>query len=672
MQKPSVFFLVLIGLLCSQCIHAPAMREVNADYLNRARLLTDVIADDYVPPAMTIGDPEKYYWPKAIARMHKYGHEDSIANAWISALKDRSPFHFTLVGMARLMSLYPEAPSMIRHKTDILQQVFDRTDSHNAWTSEGTENHINMDRTSGYLFAQHALSYPVQFPEAPEKLAIMKQWIKDWSKTIYTYGTGEWNSSIYQTYSILGWLNLYDFAIDEEVRLIARAVLDYYTAEMALHYSWGGYGGSEKRGRGVRGNPNGATHYLCWLWFGVQNDSVPFVQRGGEYIQSIHAVTSTYFPPEPLVDLARKDAAKPAWYMNSKPSYLFETPSFVKQFFYFDQHFSMGSALSPYGGWTGATSQLVNWKLVVATENPDKPHQVSGNGRFHDNWSGSMANPWTQIAQYKHTLIQLTLTPAKKWELIHDVEAIVRNWAEDWQRDFSARFPNDDKPNVVNFARNILADNTGYITLPFDARLDFAGKYCLADLGKTWVAVYFVASDVVSEAHNLLIADDRKILIDKAPDGTLCGFVIEVASADQYENFDAFKQAILMKAPPTASMYKDMPGLRYQALTGDTIETYYQTYGVFSEALYDWGYGAHEQQSLITSPPFRQPDWPSGEGYGRMPLLRINGLEVALSDRWSVFDGPQLFHDNEVLKITGSTGVYSVDYSGALPLFNHQ
>jgi hypothetical protein len=69
-----------------------------------------------------------------------------------------------------------------------------------------------MDRTSGYLFAQHALEFPDDFPDAPQKLELIKDWISQWSQKIFRYGTGEWNSSTYQTYHINGWLNLYDFA----------------------------------------------------------------------------------------------------------------------------------------------------------------------------------------------------------------------------------------------------------------------------------------------------------------------------------------------------------------------------------------------------------------------------------------------------------------------------
>ena len=138
-------------------------------------VILDQVADSYRPPSMHIGDPEKYYWPKVMARFEKYGQRDSLGNAWIEALKDRSPFHFTLVGMARILYLYPESPALREHQRTILKRVFERTDSYNAWTGEGTENHTNMARCSGFLHAQKALDFPDEFPEARMRYEQMKE-----------------------------------------------------------------------------------------------------------------------------------------------------------------------------------------------------------------------------------------------------------------------------------------------------------------------------------------------------------------------------------------------------------------------------------------------------------------------------------------------------------------
>ncbi|MFW5760052.1 MAG: hypothetical protein ACOCXH_03615 [Cyclobacteriaceae bacterium] len=52
-------------------------------FAQKAQIIIDQNADNFRPPSMVIGDPEKYYWPIAIARFEKYGTDDSVANAYI-------------------------------------------------------------------------------------------------------------------------------------------------------------------------------------------------------------------------------------------------------------------------------------------------------------------------------------------------------------------------------------------------------------------------------------------------------------------------------------------------------------------------------------------------------------------------------------------------------------
>ncbi len=661
----NIFPLISIFILAS-C--GTPKQEGNPEFALRSELLIDVVARYYTPPSMDIGDPEKYYWPKAIARFDKYGAGDPMANRWIDELKERSPFHFTFVGMARLMALYPDAPAIKNNRTDLLKRVFERDDSHNPWTSEGTENHINMERTSGYLFAQYALDYPELFPEAPAKLELMKEWIKRWSKTIYRHGTGEWNSGIYQAYHMIGWLNLFDFAEDKEVKDIARAVLDYYSAEMALHYSWGTYGGSEKRGQGARNVNTTASNYLCWLWFGFQNDSVPNAYRGGEYIQSVHAATSGYFPPRAIQELAQKNFDKPAWYLNSKPSYLFDEPSFVKQFFYIGKNFTLGTAVSPYGGWTGSTYQMVNWKLAVRNRSGN-PYEISGNGRFHDTWTGVTANPWTQFAQHENVLIQMTMTPVNSDKLIRTVEDKVNQWRKDWQRDFSLRFPDDNKPNVVNFARNIVAENLSFINLPANTVLVFENNKCFAELGEVYLAIDFIATDYADADKNLIVGEDRLLVTDNAPPGNLCGLVMEVVEAGNFENFHQFIKTRNQQDQLDKSEIIDRNRISYLSSGKQTIKAGYNSSGFFTEALYDWGYGVTEPETFTFDAPWQQPEWPAGEGFGTLPYLWVDNTRIDFREEWPVFSGPHLMLKDGFLEINAGDFSYIVDYSGNTPVF---
>lgn len=653
-----IFILWMVVLGCSNGLSA-----YEQGFYERAEIITDFTADIYSPPSLSIGDPEKYYWPKVMARFEKYGLKDSVSNHWISELKNRSPFHFTLVGMARLLSLYGDAPALKENKELLLEKVFERTDAHNILTSEGTENHIAMDRTSGYIFAQHALEYPAQFPDAPEKLSQLKDWIALWSRRMYQYGTGEWNSSTYQAYHIIGWLNLYDFAEDEEVKLMARAVLDYYAAEMALHYSWGTYGGSEKRGRGASDQNLSASNYLCWLWFGSHLSGNTFQHQGKEYIQSMHAVTSTYRPPLQIMELARKQNTDSWWFTGSKPSYLYEESSFVKQFFYKGEAFTLGSSVSAYGGWTGATSQLVNWKMAVRRDDSPVPYEVSGSGRFHNSWTGSKVDPFTEWTQHRNVLVQMTLTPENHDSITRVNREITKRWAENWEHDFRRRFPHDKKGNVVNFAGDIAAENRSFITFPMEAHINISESVAWVDLGDVWVAIVPLSETGFDQPDSLIEYQGRKLLIDTAPCGQVCGFALEAFDANNFDTWETWKQEWLTKA----SLIAEDSVVEYHSLRGDTIITKFNRYGTFIEGLYDWGYGATTPAIMPEAPPLRQPDWPTGNGFGRIPEVLVNGKSLNFDSEWAVYKGPGFTLQNGVMTLTGSRSVYTVDYTGNLP-----
>lgn len=143
-------------------------QEYETNFKARARLLIDYIAALYprfnngkTPPGGRgdLSDFGKYNYPKIIAVFEKYGAsspEAELFNQRMKIYRKKPTFHFNLVGLPRILLGYPNSPPVKKYEKDFLKRVFERTDSYNAWTCEGTENHINMSRTSGYLYAQIA------------------------------------------------------------------------------------------------------------------------------------------------------------------------------------------------------------------------------------------------------------------------------------------------------------------------------------------------------------------------------------------------------------------------------------------------------------------------------------------------------------------------------------
>jgi len=628
----------------------------------RARKIISVTADEYYPPNINIGDPEKYYWPKVLARLSKYGTNDSVANYYIDLFKTRPPFHFTLVGMARIMCQFGFTPKMLENKKRYLQEVFDRDDSYNPWTAEGTENHISMSRTSGYLYAVQAKGI---LPDAEKRRAQMAEWMKIWAKKLYHAGNGEWNSDIYEVYNLIGWLNVYDFAPDHEIKMIARAVLDYYAASLALHYSFGLLGGSQMRGHGI-GSEQSATVYLCWLWFGGEGE--PAMIANSSIIQVVHAALSTYRPPKPTLELALKRNIIDAFYRNSKPDYLMQRPSYIKQAFYIQPEYTLGSCFDPYGGWTGASYQIVPWKLVIKRDDQFYSHDVVGNGRFYDDWNGRPKNPFTQLAQHRNVLVQITKTPANVKEIHKAITEKCAVWNDLWARDFFVRYPSETyKKDVVKMGGGAIYENKSYISFPSGISIEYENGIHFISFGKVFLAIHSIgqkkAKTFISQSRNA-----RIIIIDSANYDQMCGFVMEIGTLREYGGYASFKNAIQLKKGYNGSLAQKESKITYKSLHDDVMEVQYGDDGTFEEPIADWGYGTTERQTLIESPPFKQPEWMQGRGYGKLAIWSVNGQSVN-NQTWEIYDGPMLSIKNSIMEIKSSTEVYRVDFSGNLPNF---
>lgn len=640
-----------------------------AGFQARALQIVKITADHYQPPSLDIGDPEKYWWPKIMSRLMLYGNQDTAAAKYIPFFSKRAPFHFVLVGTSRMLYDHADVPAMKQHRLAFLQSMWRRKDSYNAWTCEGTENHINMSRTSGYLFAQAALEYPKQFPDAPSRMAQMKNWMQQWSKKLYEVGNGEWNTGIYEAYHVVGWLNVYDFAKDPEVKAIARAVLDYYSAEMALHYSYGVLGGAEMRGNGVGHNHANSASWLGWLWFGVPETRSLDHAKGSEYIQNMHAVASTYRPPAALVKLAQKQQDSTQYYIGSRPEYLLSEGSFSKHWLYLGKTYTLGTAAVPYGGFMGGTMQLIPWKMVARNQNPDSlPLSVGGNGGFFNIWDGRTRNPFTQVAQHKNILVQLTKTPKNVEQIATQVNQLAKQWDLKWRADFNKRFPNEKaKERVIKPGKPQLFDNLSYLCFPrgtkFGSRILPGNKFLyFTQVGEAYVLFYpFTGKAVVMTA-----SDNLEIVIDKAPLGQTCGFLVKVLST---ADFPTLAQAVADEFKHTLAINQEASKVSY-IQNQQMWQVQYADSGKFQEPLVDWGFGADAPMSLITAPPFTQPAWPSGAGAGKMPRTWLDGKADDLhAKNWPICQGPELKIAASKMKVSVKDLNYEVDYSGRVPIF---
>lgn len=216
-----------------------------------------------------------------------------------------------------------------------------------------TDNLRAMRETSVYLMAEASGNDLVR--------RIYKEQLKRYVTALYRIGMGEWDSENYCAHTTMPYHSLYDFARDGEVRLLAKAALDWLYCAQALKYRHGGFGGPTKRDYGGASRQWGSTPaQLLWLWAG-DTPKPPHEQHA----DAVHAATSAYRPPLAVLGLMRKDFPTPVELLDTKPTYsnwlpgddaapeTFETMWYAK-------HAQLGSCVSK-----GAAGDVGNVKLLA-------------------------------------------------------------------------------------------------------------------------------------------------------------------------------------------------------------------------------------------------------------------------------------------------------------------
>lgn len=691
------------------------LADYEADFSARATILIDWVADSYQPPGGSntytdsqISDPEKYTGPKMLARFTKYGPDDSAgaargtfpyppvntnANTWFDeGAKDRNFFHFRFVAPASIIWKFPTAPSVADHTVTYLggnsdpevnqDFVFKRDDNYNAFTGEGTENHINMNRTSAYLFAAKAAElyaanpglYP-DFATAATRLEEMRQWIFDYSKRVYEVGFGEWDSATYAAFNAMGWLHVYDLAgpdyiDDPEVRAAAKAVLDLQAGALALKRSQGQMGGAESRANRSYNRMNDGTAYLSWLWFD-EGTAAPPEWRGANPIYALYAALSDYRPPMAAVELAQKNFTTPETYRNTKPSYILREAAQGTEVFHAGPGYTLGSVNLNIGGYSAATWQVVTWKLLSETPGGDYPKVIWGNGGYFGA-RGNTKDPFDQSVQHENLLIQMSSVPANAASVASSIYGLYSGWTSSWNTDFQARFaerdyggwgggtPVNSQPGSVTDALKsyILYDSTA-------ARTTGTGAVFL-ELNKTYVAIMSIRQALPTLGTNQVF--------DSGTSGQLFGLVMEVGSEAEHASMTNFKSLIeanLAGGALDLSARDTTQTVSYTKLDGDVVSATYDSDGSWIEPDYDWDFGVTTAGGVTTmhQHDWQQPAWPDGAGQGRQPAWIINGTQQDPAT-WGVYDGPRLKLKNSRLQfLSEDTVVYEIDYSGPAPAF---
>ncbi|MDJ0658995.1 MAG: hypothetical protein QNJ42_05830 [Crocosphaera sp.] len=351
-----------------------------------------------------------------------------------------------------------------------------------------TDNLRAMRETSVYLMAEETGNEKTRL--------IYKEKIQRYVWALYHIGMGEWDSEVYHGHTFAPYLNLYDFAKDPEVKLLAKAALDWMSIAAGIKYYRGGWGGPVKRdygGGNVAMRASAARTF--WLYFG----DTPLPNNRPE-TDSLFLVTSSYRPPLAAVALAHKNFNKPVEILSSKPLYEnwkpgnFDEPGYWETQF-FGHSYQMGSLVAKF-----ADGDVAPFKLMAYNSQRGVDYFVANTGKRLVNPG---KNSGDQIGQYRNLLI--------------------------WLR----------PPSQANFNFQI----------PQNALEEIEDNIWFFKLEKTWLAIHPINLKQYQEVNsNKKGYEQEKFLTAERNKENFYGFALEVGEKETHGSYEQFKNNIKTKS----------------------------------------------------------------------------------------------------------------------------
>lgn len=378
-------------------------------------------------------------------------------------------------------------------------------DARNSWVDiRSTENLYLMRVTSVYLMAEETGNTTTA--------GIYRKHILDYTKTLYRIGIGEWDSENYLGHSIAPLLNLHDFARDQEVRMAAKACLDFYAAAGAVKYFRGGFNGPTKRDYNHAQPFGGSAANALWVWFGDH----PAGKTGHWESDEVHMITSAYRPPLAVVQLARKQVDQPVEIFASKPGYSATTsyradssPEYLETQF-LGHSFLMGSLT----GGTSTDGGDVNGFKILAWDKED------GAVALHAVPGPDPAFPGSPL--YKHGKVS---GPNRVAQLENLALWLVKDGSSPW-----------------------------LWVIPEDVEVSTRKGVTFLCCDRTWVAVHPLGTGPLTLDRALtgkLISDKtsrfpgHKVLRCDGGGGQFCGLAIEIGERESHQSLAGFQSAAL-------------------------------------------------------------------------------------------------------------------------------
>lgn len=453
----------------------------------------------------------------AAARIRSGNDVKSGLQMFENALKQKNNSHRGMFVIYEMMTAYLAAEEQMPQS--LKQMVHDYLATANFYRGD-TENHLTMYYTGLYLAAQTFPDLPAEkwYTGKPsqENKKEAEGWFDDWMRLTTTIGQGEFDSPTYMTVFLAPMFSLYQWAKDPVIKQNALAMLHWLIADYAVEHLNGVYVGAHSRDypeRIIQPRHSGMTSW-GWLLFGKTEQLI--------YPLLLTAAMSDFQLPEILYGIGIN---------RSKPYVHTETKRVrniirlgkkrnppVYKYTYMTKNFALGSMM---GGAILQPIQQHNWDVSFMMDSPYMsiftvhPYvgtpdlamffpeemkfsidEVASNHTYYgkeDKWVSS--SPYEQAFQHKNSIIVLYNIP--KGEKFGHIDGF---------------FPKDLERREI--------DESGWI-------------FCQG--GQTYIA-YFPLQPYKwieeSDCFRLRSYDLKN------------GCIVEVAQAEEYQSFNAFKKQI--------------------------------------------------------------------------------------------------------------------------------
>lgn len=464
----------------------------------------------------------------------------------------------------------------------------------------GTENHKIMWRTSAWVYAQHfpdtALisGWPVH-----EVDSLAETYFRIFYQKLLETGNGEYDAEIYYPHSLEGLMNVYDFAKKESSKELAKAIMDYFLATLAIKTYDGAIAGAQKRAP-QQINAGGELSGMLHLWFGSNKIS-------SDHLPSVHQLSSEYRPGKFIWDLYHKNFPLPFSLKVSRPNYHMDQPNQSQEYFYGSQNFGLGSI---YVNKLDNPNQQVLWSLVVKTQNG--PLSIGGGQPFHLGPGGH--SPYTQTMQYENTLLLAVAGTSGSPAVSSD--------------EYSSRASLGSKPLVKLPVPDVAAAT-------FDEWFEKARFQEAA-----WLFIPKNCGSISQKRHKIMLQTDQvyvgitpfsdkfywlKASVDRGLKGKqkiledymvlvvedgLSGYALEVHEKSDFTSFDQFRAEFVNQSSFRKDQEKHV--LTYHTMKGDRMKMAYNNLGL-------------RAMGEINGTALDFENWTSGAGYNSSVLRTGNG-----------------------------------------------